>query len=189
MKKIKKGDYGYRNHFKRKQLFIIALLALFIIAQLVGRSFTDNDSVKKILTVMAIVTVLPAANLASPLIAIFKYHTPEQAFHEAYMPYEEKFEVLYDLVLTTPEDVIPSDVTVVPPTGIYVYCINPKLNVKRAEAGLNELLKANKLDPNLKIVTSRSTFDKRIHSLKPASEYEDDGTVEYGVRVIKGLSM
>ena len=67
MKKIKKGDYGYRNHFKRKQLFIIALLALFIIAQLVGRSFTDNDSVKKILTVMAIVTVLPAANLASPL--------------------------------------------------------------------------------------------------------------------------
>ena len=98
MKKIKKGDYGYRNHFKRKQLFIIALLALFIIAQLVGRSFTDNDSIKKILTVMAIVTVLPAANLASPLIAIFKYHTPEQAFHEAYMPYEEKFEVLYDLV-------------------------------------------------------------------------------------------
>lgn len=95
---------------------------------------------------MAIVTVLPAANLASPLIAIFKYHTPEQAFHEAYMPYEEKFEVLYDLVLTTPEDVIPSDVTVVHPTGIYVYCINPKLNVKRAEAGLNELLKANKLD-------------------------------------------
>ena len=95
----------------------------------------------------------------------------------------------YDLVLTTPEDVIPSDVTVVHPTGIYVYCINPKLNVKRAEAGLNELLKANKLDPNLKIVTSRSTFDKRIHSLKPASEYEDDGTVEYGVRVIKGLSM
>ena len=178
MKKIKKGDYGYRNHFKRKQLFIIALLALFIIAQLVGRSFTDNDSVKKILTVMAIVTVLPAANLASPL-----------AFHEAYLPYEEKFEVLYDLVLTTPEDVIPSDVTVVHPTGIYVYCINPKLNVKRAEAGLNELLKANKLDPNLKIVTSRSTFDKRIHSLKPASEYEDDGTVEYGVRVIKGLSM
>lgn len=115
---------------------------------------------------MAIVTVLPAANLASPLIAIFKYHTPEQAFHEAYMPYEEKFEVLYDLVLTTPEDVIPSDVTVVHPTGIYVYCINPKLNVKRAEAGLNELLKANKLDPNLKIVTSRSTFDKRIHSLE-----------------------
>ena len=51
----------------------------------------------KILTVMAIVTVLPAANLASPLIAIFKYHTPEQAFHEAYMPYEEnlKFSMIW----------------------------------------------------------------------------------------------
>lgn len=189
MKKIKKGDYGYRNHFKRKQLFIIALLALFIIAQWLGGLLQTMSLSKNSDGPWRSVTVLPAANLASPLIAIFKYHTPEQAFHEAYMPYEGKFEVLYDLVLTTPEDVIPSDVTVVHPTGIYVYCINPKLNVKRAEAGLNELLKANKLDPNLKIVTSRSTFDKRIHSLKPASEYEDDGTVEYGVRVIKGLSM
>ena len=52
---------------------------------------------------MAIVTVLPAANLASPLIAIFKYHTPDgRRFINIYMPYEEKFEVLYDLVLTTP---------------------------------------------------------------------------------------
>ena len=189
MKKIKKGDYGYRNYFKRRQLFWIAILALFIIAQLCGRLFTDNESLKKILTVMAIVTVLPAANLAAPLIAIFRYHTPEQAFHEAYMPYEDKFEVLYDLVLTTSSDVIPSDVVVVHPIGIYVYCINSKLNVKRAETGLNDLLKANKLDPNLKIVTSRNTFDKRLHGLKPASEYEDDGSVEYGVRVIKSLSM
>lgn len=150
--------------------------------------FTDNDSVKNS-DGHGDRHGTSGGESRFPLIAIFKYHTPEQAFHEAYMPYEEKFEVLYDLVLTTPEDVIPSDVTVVHPTGIYVYCINPKLNVKRAEAGLNELLKANKLDPNLKIVTSRSTFDKRIHSLKPASEYEDDGTVGYGVSVIKGLSM
>ncbi len=142
MKKIKKGAIMATAIISSGNSFLSShFWHYFIIAQLVGRSFTDNDSVKKILTVMAIVTVLPAANLASPLIAIFKYHTPEQAFHEAYMPYEEKFEVLYDLVLTTPEDVIPSDVTVVHPTGIYVYCINPKLNVKRAEAGLNELFK------------------------------------------------
>ena len=67
--------------------------------------------------------------------------------------------------------------------GIFFKCKNKECRK------IFELLKANKLDPNLKIVTSRSTFDKRIHSLKPASEYEDDGTVEYGVRVIKGLSM
>ena len=84
MKKIKKGDYGYRNHFKRKQLFIIALLALFIIAQLVGRSFTDNDSVKKNSDGHGDRHGTSGANLASPLIAIFKYHTPEQAFMSIY---------------------------------------------------------------------------------------------------------
>ena len=43
MKKIKKGDYGYRNHFKRKKIFIIEILSLFIIEKRVVLSFTDND--------------------------------------------------------------------------------------------------------------------------------------------------
>ena len=67
MKKIRKGEYGYRTSFKKKHIFLISVLAVFIIAQLAARYFTDSQAVKNILTVMAIVTVLPAANLASPL--------------------------------------------------------------------------------------------------------------------------
>ena len=189
MERKKKGEYGYRNNFKIRRLCLVALLALFIIAQLVARYFADSQSVKNILTVMAIVSVLPAANLASPLIAILKYKTPPREFYEKYAVYEKKFPILYDLVLTTREDVLPADVIVVHPTGIYVYCINPKANIRRAEQALNEILKAQHLDPNLKLTNSLNTFDKRIRSLKPASEYEDDGTVEYGIRVMKSLSM
>lgn len=61
--------------------------------------------------------------------------------------------------------------------------------MRRAEKDLNEILKAQKLDPNLKVVNTKNAFDKRVKSLKPSSQYEDDGSVEYGIRIMKSLSM
>ena len=189
MKKIKKGDYGYRNHFKRKQLFIIALLALFIIAQLVGRSFTDNDSVKKILTVMAILSVLPTANVASPMLAAWKWKTPSEDFHRALAAYEDKGIVLYELIVTTREQVLPFDGILVHPMGVFAYCVNPKTDVQKAQKALNEIFRAHKLDENIKVIKDEKQFFNRLKSLKPMSESEDDGSVEYGAGVLKNLSM
>lgn len=189
MKKSKKGEYGYRTSFKRKHIFLISILAAFIIAQLAARYFTDSQAVKNILTVMAVVTVLPAANLASPLVAIMKYKTPSREFYEKYSVYEEKFPMLYDMVLTTKDYVLPMDAIAVHPTGIYAYCINPRVNIQEAEKSLNDILVSQRLDPNMKITKELSTFDKRLKSLKPASEYEDDGSVEYAVNTMKSLCM
>lgn len=189
MSKIKKGEYGYRNNLKKRQIFKIAILALFILAQLGGRFFTDNQALKNILTVMAVVTVLPMANLASPLVAILSYKTPTEDFHSKYTAYEQNFPVLYDLVLTTKDYVMPMDVIAVHPTGIYAYCINKHVDTQKAEKSLNETLIAQRLDPNMRITKELSVFDKRIKSLKPASEYEDDGSVEYAIKTLKSLSM
>ena len=52
-----------------------------------------------------------------------------------------------------------------------------------------KFLTAQRLDPNMKITGELSSFEKRVKSLKAASEYEDDGSVEYAVTVMKGLSM
>lgn len=41
----------------------------------------------------------------------------------------------------------------------------------------------------MKITGELSTFDKRLKSLKPVSEYEDDGSVEYAVNTMKSLCM
>ena len=189
MKRKKKGEYGYRDSFKRHQAFLVGILALFILAQLGARFLTENQAAKNILTVMAVVTVLPAANLASPLVAVLKYKSISRDFYETYHGLEEKFVILYDLILTTKDDVLPMDAIAVHPTGIYGYCINGKADLKRAEAALNETLKGQRLDPNLKLTGDLKTFDKRIRSLKPAAEYEDDGSVDYAVRVLKSMSM
>lgn len=189
MKKKEKGTYGYRDSFKRHQAGLVGLLTLFILAQLGARFFTDSQAAKNILTVMAVVTVLPAANLASPLVAVLRYKTPPRDFYDTYSVLGQNAVLLYDLILTTKDDVLPMDLIAVHPTGIYGYCINEKADLKRAEAALNEVLKAHRLDPNLKLTGDRKTFDKRLRSLKPSSEYEDDGSVEYAVRVLKAMSM
>lgn len=189
LKKPQKGTYGYRNSFKRWQLIKIGILTAFILAQLGARFFTDNQSVKNILTVMAVITVLPAANLASPLVAIFRYKTPSRDFYEKIQPYEQRFQVLYDLVLTTKDYVLPMDAVIVHPTGIYAYCVNQRIHPQDAEKSFNELLIAQRLDPNMKITKEFSTFEKRVKSLKPVTEYEDDGSVDYAVKTLKNLSM
>ena len=58
-----------------------------------------------------------------------------------------------------------------------------------AEKALNTLFSANKLDPNVKLICDPHAFWRRMDSLKPASEYEDDGVVDYAAALMKNLSM
>lgn len=187
--KINKGEYGYRKQHKKIQMMITGLLIAAIIIQLVARFFTDNKATKNILTVMAILTVLPMANVASPLLASWKYKTPSAEFHKKMLPYEENGIFLYDLIVTTKECVIPLDGVIVHPAGIYGYCISSRLNISKAEKELRELFKNNRLNVNIRLITDEKSFLRRLDSLKPASEYEDDGTVEYEAQLLKTLSM
>lgn len=184
-----KGQYGYRDYHKKIQLLKVCFGAIMIIAQLLARNFTDNQSAKNILTVMAILSVLPTANVASPLLASWRFHTPEEAFHQKLLPYEERFPVLYDLILTSKEAVMPMDAIAVHPGGVYAYCISQKVDAAKAEKFLNDMFTGHRLDPHVKIIKEEKTFFKRLDSLKPACEYEDDGSVDYALNLLKNLSM
>ena len=63
------------------------------------------------------------------------------------------------------------------------------LKVKEAEQSLNKLFTANRLDPNMKLFLEERSFLRRLDSLKPWKECENDGTVEYGTALLKSLSM
>lgn len=185
----KKGQYGYRDYHKKIEFLKIFIGFLFIGVLLCARLAVNQQAWKNILTVSAILTVLPTANLASPFLASLPYRTPKEDFYQALEPYEKQMAVLYDLILTTKDFVLPMDGILVHPTGVYGYCINRKIQVSKAESFLNELFQAHRLDPHVKILTDEKMFFKRAASLKPAREYEDDGSVEYTVTLLKNLSM
>ena len=187
--KIGKGQYGYRDASRRTRLIITAVLAAAIVAQVVARQMSQNQAARNILTVMAILTVLPMANMASPLLAAWRYRTPSRAFYEKVQPYEAKTAILYDLILTTKEYVLPVDAIAVHPAGIYAYLTTNRADTAKAEQSLGTLFSANRLDPKIKLFTDEKSFFRRLDSLKPADTYEDDGTVEASVLLLKSLSM
>ena len=101
-----KGEYGYRTHHRKMQIGMVAFGAAMILAQLAARHFVEDQAWKNILTVMAILSVLPTANIASPLFAGWRFKTPPKEFYDRVHPYEERFTILYDLVITSKEFLI-----------------------------------------------------------------------------------
>ena len=80
------------------------------------------------------------------------------------------------------------DAIAVHPHGVYAYCTGKNRKAKEAEKALNELFKASRLEPNIRILWDEKSFFKRLESLKPA-DGDEDGTIEYEGNVLKSLSM
>lgn len=188
MKNRRKGTFGYRNYHKKVQLAIVLVLAAAVLAQLAARYLTEDQAVKNILTVMAILTVLPMANVASPLLASWKYRSISRDFYDSCRVYGEKFPILYELIITSKDMILPVDAAAVHPTGVYLYCPG-KSDVKKAETFLNDTLRKWKLDGNARVITEEKTFLKRLASLKTVTEEEDDGSAAYTEKLLKSLSM
>ena len=187
--KIVKGQYGYRDSHKKKQIRNVAIFAVTIALVLIGRFFVQLEDIKNMMMITAILLVLPMANLASPLLVSWKFKTTPQDFYEAVKPFEEKFPVLYDLIITNTDLIMPVDSAVIHPSGVYLFCPNKNIDTKKAEKFLNEILVGWKLDGNAKVMVEKKNYLNRLASLKEVTEDDDDGSAEYVRKVLLGLSM
>lgn len=187
----KKGEYGYRTARRKVQLGIVAIFAVIIIAMLLARVFfmEPDSGISTITIVFAVLLVLPMANTAAPMLAAWKIKETPERLHEICQPYEEQFPVLYDLIITSKDMILPMDVIVIHPTGVYCYCTGKKVRVKEAEKYLDEMLVHWKLDGNAKVLTEEKNFLRRLESLKPVTEEEDDGSAPHVAELLKNISM
>ena len=187
--RLEKGTYRYRTAHKKRQLFFVVLFILAIVAQLILRNFITAQIYKNLVTISAILTVLPMANLASPLVVAARIPEVPEKFHDACVPYEEKFPILYDLIITSNDLIMPVDAAVVHPTGVYLYCPNKNVDRRTAEKFLNEMLVGWKLDGNAKVMNEEKKFLRRLSELKTVTEEEDDGSAPHVLKLLKSLSM
>lgn len=187
--KIVKGQYGYRDAHKKTQIRNVSIFAVLIACVLIGRFFVEMEDIKNMMMITAILLVLPMANLASPMLVSWKFKTTPKDFYDAIKPYEEKFPVLYDLIITNTDLIMPVDAAVIHPSGVYLFCPNKTIDTKKAEKFLNEILIGWKLDGNAKVMVEKKNYLNRLASLKPVTEEEDDGSAEYVRKVLLGLSM
>lgn len=97
--------------------------------------------------------------------------------------------MLYDLIITSNDLILPIDAAVVHPSGVYLYCSLTTADTKKAEKFLNEMLTAWKLDGNARVITDEKVFLKRLMGLKEVTEAEDDGSGPHVVKLLTSLSM
>lgn len=189
MKKADKGEAGYRA-FRKKKLIIYMLIGIAVVLiQLLARNFTDRQGLKNILTVMAVVSVLPVANLASPFLASVRYGAVKPGLYQKMAALSPRLTILYELILTSKEQIIPADVVVIHPAGVYLYCPLQKLDEKKAEVFLKEMFTQHRLSLTPKVFKEEPAFLKRVAALKNQSQDEDDGSLEYTKKLLKDLSM
>ncbi|MGC6178020.1 O-linked GlcNAc transferase-like protein [Lacrimispora sp. 38-1] len=189
MKRYSKGQPGYRDYHKKKELLKVLIGAALIVIQLIFRKFADSTALKNTLTVMAILSVLPAANIAAPLLASFKYRSISSMLEKKASAYEEKGVLLYDLIISSKEQLLPMDVILVKPDEIYAYCTAGKSDSDKAEQYIKQMLSQHKLDYNVKVIFDENSFFKRLSSLKPKEKKEDNDRSDQAVSLLKSLSM
>ncbi len=187
--KRKKGQYGYRNYHRRLQLAKVLFGAAMILLQLAARNWADNDAAKNVLTLMAVLSVLPTANVAAPLLASWSLCTPGREFYDKVRKQERKGILLYDLIITSRDAIMPADAVLVHSVGVFVFCPSEKVDPKQAESYLNNTFSNHKLAPNVKVIQEFSSFLKRLEEIKPSEAYGDDGNVAYAASLLKNLSM
>ncbi len=189
MKRYSKGQSGYRDYHKKKELLKVLIGAALIVIQLIFRKFADSTALKNTLTVMAVLSVLPAANIAAPLLASFKYRSLSPMLEKKASAYEEKGVLLYDLIISSKEHLLPMDVILVMPDEIYAYCTAGKADSDKAERYIKKMLSQHKLDYNVKVIFDENSFFKRLSSLKPNEKDEANGSSDQAVTLLKSLSM
>ena len=184
-----KGSFGHRAFYKKKQGFFVGIFLAAIIAQLIARSMTDWEAMKNVLTVSAILTVLPMANLASPLLVMLRIPSMSRELYEKCRQSGQEERLLYELVITSKDLILPVDAVLIHPSGTICYCPKKDISTKKAEEYLNGMLGKWKLNKNARVITEERTFLKRLGAMPHACGLSEDTEGTYVAELLKNLSI
>jgi len=186
--KILKGQYGFRNARKKKDLELILILTASVIFQIVWGRYLGG-TFKLLLTVTGILTVLPLANAAAPFLTMLPYKTPEKGFHDDILPFEKNGEVLYDLILTTREQIIPLDACFVDGNSVIAFCPSEKVPSEKVREWIRTALRKDGLTPETVVCSDRNGF---IRALKQKTRMEENTVgsekIQKTVSILKSIS-
>ncbi len=165
MKLKSKGTLGYINNRKfARGLLFLAEVALVVAIFLTG--YFTTGSRENLLTVVAIVGVLPAAKSLVALIMIFPHKSQTQeAYDEVCGVAGDTCVVLTELVLTTTERIMPVDFIVVKESHIVGFTTNAKCDIPFADKFLTENMQLNGHKVSVKIMNNKSKFLARVKEL------------------------
>lgn len=163
-----KGTLGYIKNRKLARGAAVIIGAVLIIAIFLTGYITTKTR-NNLLTIGAILAVLPTAKFAVLFIMLLPYHSQsKEAYDEVAAACKDRAQVLTETVLTTTEKVMPVDFFVIKDNCIIGYTANKKCDIPFTERFLSENMKQNGHKVTVKIWDDKKKFLSRISSLAAA---------------------
>ena len=192
MIKCAKGTPGYlREKLKLEILRTAVYFAIVIAVFLLG--YSQTHSKKNLLTVVAVVGCLPACKALVGVITRIPYKTVDQALPDEIGEKAPHLTVIYDLVVTSTEKIMPIDCMVVSHQKVYGYTTGKKVDLQETAAYLRKMLRQNDLpEVSVKMYSQYKQFLSIVEGLENIAAVEKSDTKEEEPRtahVIMNLSL
>lgn len=171
---IKKGMPGYIRSQKKKRILItIFLFGISIAIFLTGYLTTHTRN--NLLTIVAVLGCLPAARSAVGMILLLPYRSFNQEKVREIESAAPQSCVIYDLVLTSSEKVMPVDVILVSRHLVCGYASRSKPALSEIESYLHQIFKNSHYDKvTVKIFSDYNLFLKRAAEIGEMQKKEND---------------
>lgn len=179
MKRVGKGNFGYTLSHRKWQimkmsLYIVLALAIFLVGLI------TTKTTKNVLSIVAIVGALPISKEAVGVIMSFRRKPMDKKLYEEISAKAGDLEQAYELLFTTSETAYSVEAVVVEGKDVIGYSIDPKCDVHKLQAHLQQLLNANGYKQNVKIFKDYKKFMDRLGDLtrreKEEISYEQNPT-------------
>ena len=192
MKKHKKGTPGYLNYKKRMEI-IRTILYFAIVAAVFFLGYSQTHTRKNVLTIVAILGCLPASKALVGVITRLPYRSIESSMAKEIQEKSGHLSVIYDLVVTSTEKMMPIDCIVVSGNTIFGYASSTKVDLKYAAGHIKDILIKNQFSyVSVKLFNQYNAFLARVEGLDNIAAVEKEDTKEHEqmiCHVIQNISL
>ncbi|MDO4478334.1 MAG: hypothetical protein Q4B73_04735 [Lachnospiraceae bacterium] len=159
-----KGDKGYIKSEKRRRLLtFLALLALPITVFIIG--IIVNGTRATIITVLAVVGVLPACKAAVGLIMMMPRQSLADADYEEIQKHVGSLTMGYELYMTAYEKNTMVDAVAIAGNTVVGLAREPKADIRYLEKHITGILRQNGIPSHVNILTDLNKFNERLDSM------------------------
>lgn len=160
-----KGSYGHLDYQKKAEICKTVLLFILAFAIFITGYLTTKTKMN-LLTVVAVVSVLPASKSLTTTILYLRYRTGSSELYEEIRSHAKNLTAAYDLVITSYQKNIPLFAAVMTENVIAAYSEKKELDTSYSEKFIKEVLEKNGFSGlTLKIFTDKKAFLDRLDSM------------------------
>ena len=186
---MKKGRPGYLDSQKKKEILKTAMMFGLVIA-IMATGYLTTHTKNNLLTVVAVLGCLPAGKSLVGVITRWPYHSIGQKEAEEIGRVARTLPVVYDLVVTSYEKIMPIDCMTVSDHVMIGYTRSKKTDPAYAQKHITQILSQNGYQKmTIKIYENYETFLQRLRELEALGHERNEEREQKLLGIVLNISL